>query len=487
MLKLPKIPYVMEKDKQQTIAMGSINYSKMTQDGDVADSSGISGRYFPYITTAKGDSQVATTDNCVSATIFDGEWAQVNKAGALYYDGKLVGQLEPGEKQFAAINTKLVIMPDKKYLDISGGKPVLKDMGAKVFVGATIYKSSILNKGHRVFGWVEGSTFEAASPEDGLNFSGDYRMLIESKNEYKYVKALLRACTVQIHRCTDASNICVFLAGYEVEILRTLNDVWIYNKKTKKYVETSISSLKKNEEENSFITDYQDGSGYYDIETENFLPGVTEGAEMHIFALYTDMEYHPCMVDNAFNCRIIIPDAGIDKLIGINEEIDNPGWYFTDEGNPSVEEGIYEGKIYNGADDSVDFVKMFGDNKNILVSFDYGDSSIQRKQFEWYNVEASLFTCTVPIIYDPGKKYYGVMDIMIGNDSAFQVFNRGDAVTVTGAKEENNNITFVIDGFSPDYTQIYANSEIFDSDSSENESISNRSFHALRLCDHEDN
>lgn len=132
MLKLPKIPYTMDKDKQQVVSMGNVNYSKMTQDGDIADSSGISGRHFPYIATAKERAPLeGLGEGIVSATYFRGKWATVDGDGILSYGGDVIGPLEIGEKQFAAINTKLVIMPDKKYLDASGETARLKDLGAE--------------------------------------------------------------------------------------------------------------------------------------------------------------------------------------------------------------------------------------------------------------------------------------------------------------------------------------------------------------------
>ena len=48
------------------------------------------------------------------------------------YDGQVVGQVTAGEKQFAVVNTKMVIWPDKVYLDMTDKK--VKPLGAKAEV-----------------------------------------------------------------------------------------------------------------------------------------------------------------------------------------------------------------------------------------------------------------------------------------------------------------------------------------------------------------
>lgn len=137
---LPKIPYKMSKNKRQTTSFRGINYSNVTSEGDIADSKNISARAYPYLTTRRGRERAdhliscdgEKLENITAMTTFMGELAVVAD-GKLYYGGKLVGELEPREKQFAPVNTKLCIMPDKKYLDMQDPyAPVLKDMGAKI-------------------------------------------------------------------------------------------------------------------------------------------------------------------------------------------------------------------------------------------------------------------------------------------------------------------------------------------------------------------
>jgi hypothetical protein len=96
--------------------MRGINYSKMLTDGDMTDSKNISARAYPYITNRKPRAEIEEYEGVTAVTVFRGKIVAV-KDTDLIYDGVKVGTVSKGEKQFAAINTKLVIMPDKVYLD----------------------------------------------------------------------------------------------------------------------------------------------------------------------------------------------------------------------------------------------------------------------------------------------------------------------------------------------------------------------------------
>lgn len=128
---LPRIPYKMRKNKSQVTSFRGINYSNMTREGDLADSKNISARAYPYLTTRRAREHVESYTNTTAMTMFMGKIVTVAE-GVLYWGDKRAGRLMPGAKQFALVNTKLCIMPDKKYLYIQDDEPILKDMGASV-------------------------------------------------------------------------------------------------------------------------------------------------------------------------------------------------------------------------------------------------------------------------------------------------------------------------------------------------------------------
>lgn len=104
------------KAKKQIVSFRGINYSDAFQDGDLRESLNISTRRFPYLTTRRARQKLEEYSD-VSALSVRGALIVVQGTDLLY-DGKVVGTVTAGEKQFAAVNTKLVIWPDRVYLDL---------------------------------------------------------------------------------------------------------------------------------------------------------------------------------------------------------------------------------------------------------------------------------------------------------------------------------------------------------------------------------
>ena len=136
---LPRTPYIMKKNKRQAVTLGGINYSSVTQDGDLTDSFGICARDYPYLSTRRAMEEYLTEVG--NLTVFKGKPAWVS-GRSFYYDGIVCGQVTLGEKTFAAISNRLVIMPDMVYFDLLDN--ALHKMGAESQGGgATITKDSV--------------------------------------------------------------------------------------------------------------------------------------------------------------------------------------------------------------------------------------------------------------------------------------------------------------------------------------------------------
>ena len=114
--------------KKEMVQFRGLNYSDLTQDGDLKDCINLSSRRYPFLTTRKKRVHIPEHDGATAMTV-RGELV-VLKGTDLYYGGEIVGQLSEGEKQFAVVNTKLCIFPDKKYLDLLTMK--VMNMGAQV-------------------------------------------------------------------------------------------------------------------------------------------------------------------------------------------------------------------------------------------------------------------------------------------------------------------------------------------------------------------
>lgn len=140
MLILPKIQYTMQKSRKEIVAMRGINYSDQIQDGDMADSLGISALRYPYITTRKVRPKLAEYENISAMTAWDKLVAV--RGTDLLYDGAVVGSVTEGEKQFAVVNTKLVIWPDRVYLDLNTHS--VKALGAEIIGEGAVFTATTM-------------------------------------------------------------------------------------------------------------------------------------------------------------------------------------------------------------------------------------------------------------------------------------------------------------------------------------------------------
>lgn len=114
-MKLPYLTAATAKAKQQIIAFGGVNYSLGAKDGELLESLGLSSSRFPCLSQREGR-KTAGTYTAPTGLYARGKLCVVDGTDFLY-DGKAVGQVTAGEKQFATINTKIVIFPDKVYYD----------------------------------------------------------------------------------------------------------------------------------------------------------------------------------------------------------------------------------------------------------------------------------------------------------------------------------------------------------------------------------
>lgn len=126
-MRLPKIPYVIKQQQSEVMQLRGIDYSDNYKDGALAESLNISTRRFPTFCTRRARQVQEQYSNAKAITAWNK--LVVVQNGRLFYDGEDVGAITDGEKQFAVINTKLVIFPDKVYLDID--EKEIKPLGAK--------------------------------------------------------------------------------------------------------------------------------------------------------------------------------------------------------------------------------------------------------------------------------------------------------------------------------------------------------------------
>lgn len=123
------VPFPQTAASQQMIQFGGVNYSQGAAAGELADSHNMSTREFPCLSQRRGREKVG--EYSAGTSIFVHNKLIVVDGATLKCDGAVVGNVQPGEKEFAVVNTKLCIWPDKKYLDLTNMEFGALDYAAK--------------------------------------------------------------------------------------------------------------------------------------------------------------------------------------------------------------------------------------------------------------------------------------------------------------------------------------------------------------------
>lgn len=162
-----EIPYNVSKSRVETTAFRGMNYSDRYQEGELAAGRNLSTRRYPYLAPRRGRGKPRKADgteyNGVTALTAWDRLVAV-EGTTLYYDGEAVGQVLAGEKQFAVVNTKIVIWPDQVAFDMT--TKTLKPLGAKVTGSKATFTANTM----KVSGWEDLT--ESFTAGDAITVSG---------------------------------------------------------------------------------------------------------------------------------------------------------------------------------------------------------------------------------------------------------------------------------------------------------------------------
>lgn len=176
-MRLPGLPAAPGKNLTEPLGLQGINYGDNFRDGDLEESQNLSTRRFPAIATRNAREQL-TEYSGVTAL---GAWeALVAVSGTdLLYDGDIVGSVTAGEKQMSVVNTKLVIWPDKVYLDLDSMS--VKPLADSLSGSGGVFTTNTLT----VSGW--GDLTQHFSVGDTVEISGSSQT---GNNKYVTIKEL---------------------------------------------------------------------------------------------------------------------------------------------------------------------------------------------------------------------------------------------------------------------------------------------------------
>ena len=115
---LPDIPYTLTSYKEQITAFGGMNMRDDAESGELIDAEGLGFNGYPNLSPLPAAEHRYSVSSGGSIFEWNGKLVVIDGSNVLY-DGNIVGKVAAGEKQFAVINTKLIIWPDKVYIDLT--------------------------------------------------------------------------------------------------------------------------------------------------------------------------------------------------------------------------------------------------------------------------------------------------------------------------------------------------------------------------------
>jgi hypothetical protein len=113
---LPYLRSRKQKTEKQIVAFRGVNYGEAVRDGDLSESQNLTAERFPCMSPRGGRTAEGDYDSATAVYYFRGMRFVVD-GNKLTADGTEISTVSPGKKQFAAVNNKLVVFPDKIQYD----------------------------------------------------------------------------------------------------------------------------------------------------------------------------------------------------------------------------------------------------------------------------------------------------------------------------------------------------------------------------------
>lgn len=133
---LPTVRYNAQKYQCESVPLYGLNRSSDVKDGEFSAQTNISDRKYPFLAPRLPRAAEKYTDP-TALFAWDGKEI-VADGGFLLYDGESLCAVTAGEKQFAVVNTQLVVWPDKIIVDLTNKK-------------VTRMESTVSNRGNATF------------------------------------------------------------------------------------------------------------------------------------------------------------------------------------------------------------------------------------------------------------------------------------------------------------------------------------------------
>jgi hypothetical protein len=122
-----------------------INLTENYTDGELDDCKNLSTLQYPTLTQRKGRALLEGYEDASDLYEWDGHLVVVSN-GTLYVNGEPVCSVEDGKKQFAVVNSRLIVFPDKISVDLRNGEFMQLDVSVQTpgTSGSAVFTSNSL-------------------------------------------------------------------------------------------------------------------------------------------------------------------------------------------------------------------------------------------------------------------------------------------------------------------------------------------------------
>lgn len=153
---LAKAKHSVSAYQRETVPFLGLNRSDNTQEGEFSEQKNMSDRRHPFLAPRLPRS-VAKKETAPDALFHWDGHEIVAAGGALYLDGEACCNVTSGPKQFAVVNTKLVVWPDRITVDLTNRQ--VEQMHAKAVNagGAAFGKNCLTLLPQAVYAWDEAT------------------------------------------------------------------------------------------------------------------------------------------------------------------------------------------------------------------------------------------------------------------------------------------------------------------------------------------
>lgn len=186
------------KRGEEIIEFRGLNRTENTRNGELKHAVNLSTANYPCISQRGKRVPMIEYVNPTDIFEWDGNFVVVDD-GNLFYNGEFLSEVEPGQKQFAVVNTKLCIFPDKTYIDLTTGK--YERLDGKVVTSGAVGSVVIQNSN-------DGSTFksELRPKEQGVEtFAGSYIYDLDDDPPVRLVTYSYGTDAAAVAACFDES------------------------------------------------------------------------------------------------------------------------------------------------------------------------------------------------------------------------------------------------------------------------------------------